>query len=66
MKVSNSTLVRKILKVLEHIGRWRLRHVPREYNKDVDFPVKMVSDRNESVQVFDEAPGGAHSFESLI
>ncbi|KAG8498103.1 hypothetical protein CXB51_007342 [Gossypium anomalum] len=56
-RVSNSTLIRRILQFLELIGQWRLRNISREENKVVDFLAKISSDRKEGAQVFYEVSG---------
>ncbi|KAH1098813.1 hypothetical protein J1N35_015734 [Gossypium stocksii] len=56
-RVSNSTLIRRILQFLDLIGQWRLRYVSREENKAIDFLAKISSDRKQAAQVFDEVSG---------
>ncbi|MBA0735792.1 hypothetical protein Gogos_019607, partial [Gossypium gossypioides] len=48
----NSALVKRILQLLQSIGYWRFRHVPREENRVADSLAKMETDKENDVQVF--------------
>ncbi|MBA0784284.1 hypothetical protein Gotri_001872, partial [Gossypium trilobum] len=50
---SNSTLAKRILQLLQYVGYWRIKHIPMEDNRVADSLVKMSTDKDHNVQVFE-------------
>ncbi|MBA0574574.1 hypothetical protein Golob_001766, partial [Gossypium lobatum] len=53
---SNSTLAKRILQLLQYVGYLRIKHISKEDNRVADSLVKMLTDKDHNVQVFEEVP----------
>ncbi|KAK5794483.1 hypothetical protein PVK06_035712 [Gossypium arboreum] len=53
---SCSALVKRIRQLLDIVRSWRLDHIPRDGNKEVDQMAKMAFRREEELQLFVENP----------
>ncbi|MBA0748976.1 hypothetical protein Gogos_002946, partial [Gossypium gossypioides] len=53
---SNSTLIRRILQVLNMFKQWKIQHFPREENSIADSLAKLVRTRSLSLRLFEDPP----------
>ncbi|MBA0668706.1 hypothetical protein Goklo_001593 [Gossypium klotzschianum] len=53
---SNSTLIKRILQVLNMSKQWKIQHLPREENSITDSLAKSVRTRSLSLRLFEDPP----------
>lgn len=51
-----SALVRKIYMILQIIEQWKIKYISRKRNQVADRLIKMTSERNSALQVFEKTP----------
>ncbi|MBA0733787.1 hypothetical protein Gogos_017766, partial [Gossypium gossypioides] len=53
---SNSTLVKRILQVLNMFKQWKIQHLPREGNSIADSLAKSIRTRSLGLRLFEDHP----------
>ncbi|MBA0882008.1 hypothetical protein Goshw_006329, partial [Gossypium schwendimanii] len=53
---SNSTLIKRILQVLNMFKQWKIQHLPRENNSIVDSLAKSVRTKSLGLRLFEYPP----------
>ncbi|MBA0867322.1 hypothetical protein Goshw_029264, partial [Gossypium schwendimanii] len=53
---SNSTLIRRILQVLNMFKQWKIQHFPREENSTADSLAKSVRTKSLGLRLFEDPP----------